>query len=141
DGKCRSFKRMSRVIRVVTSVPLAARVLVLGLSTTAGLTMVASAREAVEQHVPLLVEAPPVEVVVEAPPPVWRVPTPIPWQWSRQGIGGGYLASDEGAIPEPPAEPAPAEVPAAPARSRFTLPLRAWTAVTDRFGAPRGPGY
>lgn len=136
--------RMHWIIRVATSVPLAARVLVLGIAATGGLTVVAAAREAVD--VPVLAEARLAEVTPEAPAPVgpprvMRVPDPIPWPWLRSGIGGGYLVSNEGAIPTPATEPPPAEGAETVQGSRFALPLRAWTAVTDRFGAPRGPGF
>lgn len=47
----------------------------------------------------------------------------------------------EGAIPEPPADPVQQEVKDTVVQSgRFTMPLKAWSRVTDRYGAYRGAG-
>ncbi|MBI2767101.1 MAG: M23 family metallopeptidase [Chloroflexi bacterium] len=49
-------------------------------------------------------------------------------------------AALEGGITEPAAEQAQSEAAAQGAKNgRFSMPLKAWTAVTDRYGAPRGP--
>lgn len=77
-----------------------------------------------------------------------EAPGPQPAQTSPPGAGGAAMdANDialalEGAVPiesiagvQPPAEEARAN-----SGSRFTMPLLAWSGVTDRYGAPRGKG-
>ncbi|MCK9518753.1 MAG: M23 family metallopeptidase [Dehalococcoidia bacterium] len=128
---------MHNVIRALTSIPLAARVLLLGATITAALTVVAVAREPV-----LDLPADEDNTMASEPPTTETAPG---YRGDARG-GVGVIEADlhhfEGAIPEPSATPdAPREHTRHENGSRFTMPLQDWTAVTDRFGAPRGPGF
>ncbi len=79
-------------------------------------------------------EAPAAAVMLpgSASAPPLPSPTPPP---------GDHDHTEEGAIALPEAGALPAEEVAQAAGSRFQLPLRAWSRVTDRYGATnRGPG-
>ncbi|MCC7364186.1 MAG: M23 family metallopeptidase [Dehalococcoidia bacterium] len=135
---------MTRFFHHWRRVPLAARILMLAAIVTAGLTVAAAARE--PEAVP--VQAQPEDTATGAATGT-STSTEAPTSSVARGGGEPIVEahvhdeeSTEGAIPVPSVEPAPPEHESRfQDGGRFSMPLNAWTAVTDRYGAPRGPGY
>ncbi|MGE5597269.1 MAG: M23 family metallopeptidase [Hyphomicrobiales bacterium] len=125
---------MTRLLHRLTSIPLAARVLMLAALITGILTVAAVAREPGSSN-PGETDG---DELVEA---LGGTPGAL----SGDSRGGGGIPTEEqlkeGAIPPPPDNvQAPPEDTRHANNSRFSMPLEHWTAVTDRFGAPRGGG-
>ncbi|MFN0095254.1 MAG: M23 family metallopeptidase [Dehalococcoidia bacterium] len=123
------------------NVPRAAQLVLGAGAVTALATVAAAAREgATPSEIPA---AAPVAVVaatatpVEAPSLV-EVPTWRPVEQEAELAAAGQEL--EGAVEAPAPSHEPAEEVRATERGRFAMPLRAWSVVTDRYGAARGPG-
>lgn len=125
---------MTRLIRSLTHVPLAARVLLLAAVISGALTVVAAARE--PAPAPATADASPGATVHDR-----TAEHATATATSEPDIAVEHLHdSNEGAIPAPPAVDAPKDETIHANNSRFSMPLRAGFTVTDRFGAPRGNG-
>lgn len=122
------------LLRRLTSIPLAARVLLLAACITGALTVVAAAREPTPTQLPA---APVGTGTASSSVPATEEVSNTP-EVQLQLL----LDEDEGAIPVPPADvQPPLEETRHANNSRFSMPLRVGFTVTDRFGAPRGNGF
>lgn len=119
---------MSRQLRRLLELPKAAQILVLAAAVTAVLTVAAAAREPSNPHS----AASSVDVGVDSTAPPLSAPGQ-PTAAPRDMVEEERLL--EGAIRAGLDAGAPATA------SRFTMPLQAWSMVTDRFGAPRSAGF
>jgi len=117
---------MRRQLRRLLGLPKAAQILVVAAVVTAVLTVAAAAREPSKPHRSASAD---VESIA-TPPGAPREPATA----SRDMVEEERLL--EGAI----RAGLDAGAPAATA-SRFSMPLQAWSMVTDRFGAPRSAGF
>lgn len=112
--------------------PIAARVLLIAAFVAGVLTVAAAAREPAGPAAGDTSVAPgttPPGAVALGPGSAPPSAAATPAEWAEGAIP----------IPDDPPQP-PAEESRYQSGSRFAMPLASWTAVTDRFGAPRGPG-